>query len=169
MRDVEIFTPIVSRHQPWGSRVQCQTEWEHVEKGSTCFQGRRKCVLLLLLAIADLNRKKCFGDGLNLWKVPYLCLRNIKNLGPCTSRCNKSESGFALNAQKSRAAHEHMNCPACRHPFSWGPKTGSARLCLCSLNQALCPSWHYSKKLMISSKDKSFTKSGYAKVRKYQN
>jgi len=144
MRDVEIFTPIVSRHQPQGSRLQCQTEREHVEEGRTGFQGRGKCVLLQLLVIADLNRNKCFGDGLHLCKALYLCLRNTQNLWLSTSGCNKLESGFAPNAQQSPT-----NCPASGRPFNWGPKTGSARLRLCSLNQALWPSWHYSKKLPI--------------------
>lgn len=47
-------------------------------KAARVSKAEENMYLLQLLVIADLNRKKCFGDSLNLWrKVPYLCPRTV--------------------------------------------------------------------------------------------
>lgn len=84
---------------------------ENMLKKAAHFQGRGKHVLLQMFVTADLNSKKCFGDDLSLWKILHDCLRNMQNPRSCTNRRNKLESGFALKAQKSHAAHERQELP----------------------------------------------------------
>lgn len=159
-RDMEIFTRIVSRHQPWGQRLWCQTEGEHVEKGNACFQGRGKCVSLQLLIITDLNKKKHFGDSLNPWEELCLHLRAVSVTYSIPDPAQAEEWLCSTRTEKLCSTMSTTNCALL------GTQSRVSHTVPPFFNRLLCPSGRYSKKLMISFTDYSFSEPGYRKAKK---